>query len=32
MAAFAAAPLLDPERFCGDLDAVVEQDLSTGGW
>lgn len=27
MAAFATAPVLDPERLRSDIDAVIEQDL-----
>ena len=32
MAAFATAPVLDPEKFRSDLDAVIEQDLIDRGW
>ena len=32
MAAFATAPVLDPEKFRSDIDAVTEQDLIDRGW
>ncbi|MFI7549724.1 hypothetical protein ACIBQ2_08245 [Micromonospora sediminimaris] len=32
MAAFAAAPVLDVERFHRDLDSAVDQDLSDREW
>ena len=32
LAAFATAPVLDPERFRADLDAAVEQDPSNRAW
>jgi len=32
LAAFASAPILDPDRFRDDLDAAIEQDLSDRAW
>ena len=32
LAAFATAPVLDPERFRADLDAAVDQDPSSRAW
>jgi prevent-host-death family protein len=32
MAAFATAPVLDAEKFRGDLDALADQDLTSREW
>jgi len=32
LAAFAPAPVLDPDRFRDDFDAATEQDLSDRAW
>lgn len=32
VAAFASAPIIDPDRFRSDIDAVIEQDLPDRDW